>query len=85
MMKECWSSRESPWFLWTWPGETRYQLVGVCQGVGGYLVGFFTGEDCNDPLVSAHLTRLMRGVLGAPHSPGTDVAVLRCSTVSTDQ
>ncbi|WP_201745002.1 hypothetical protein [Aidingimonas lacisalsi] len=33
--------------------------------------------DCNDPLVSAHPTRLMPGVLGVPHSPETDVAVLR--------
>ena len=31
---------------------------------------------CNDPLVSAHPTPLMRGVLGVPRSPETDVAVL---------
>ncbi|WP_219924722.1 hypothetical protein, partial [Halomonas sp. ND22Bw] len=28
-------------------------------------------EPCNDPLVSAHPTQLMRGVLGVPHSPET--------------
>ena len=39
---------------------------------------------CNDPLVSAHPTPLMRGVLGVPRSPETDVAALRCSTGSSD-
>ncbi|SFD96150.1 hypothetical protein SAMN05660831_02692 [Thiohalospira halophila DSM 15071] len=40
-------------------------------------------RDCNDPLVSAHLTRLMRGVPVGPHSPGPDAAFARCSTSST--
>ena len=40
---------------------------------------------CNDPLVSAHPTRLMPGVLGVPHSQETDVAALRCSTGSSDR
>ena len=40
-------------------------------------------KKCNDPLVSAHLIQLMRGVLGVPHSPETDVVALRCSTGSS--
>jgi len=40
---------------------------------------------CNAPLVSAHPTRLMPCVLGVPHSPETDVAVLRCNTGSSDR
>ncbi|PWW42957.1 aldehyde dehydrogenase family protein, partial [Chromohalobacter israelensis] len=43
----------------------------------GVPAGVFNVVSCNDPLVSAHPTPLMRGVLGVPRSPETDVAALR--------
>ena len=31
MMKECWSSKESPWFLWTWPGVLGTSQLGLVR------------------------------------------------------
>lgn len=42
-------------------------------------------KECNDPLVSAHLTQLMPGVPGVPHSPMTGADVLHCNSGSSDQ
>lgn len=65
-----------------WLHRQQYDLavLGIEAGQFGKSFGHF----CNDPLVSAHPTQLMQGVLGVPHSPETDVAVLRCSTGSSD-